>query len=112
MILSERDKMLAVLWELFAESRQGRGQVAVVTGPVGIGKTALLQSFADQAVSSGAMFLGAAASPAEVDVPFALIGQLLDRAELSSGATRRIRRLLDGGALDAMVEQTGASPAE
>jgi DNA-binding CsgD family transcriptional regulator len=109
MILSERDRELAMLWELFAESRQGRGQVAVVTGPVGIGKTALLQFFADQAVSSGARFLGAAASPAETDVPFALIGQLLDRAESAGAVGRRVRRLLDDGALDAMVEQTGAS---
>jgi len=112
MILSERDKELAMLWELFAESRQGRGQVAVVTGPVGIGKTALLHSFADQATSSGATFLGVAASAAEVDMPFVLIGQLLERAELSSSAARRVRRLLDDGALDAMVERTGESGTE
>jgi DNA-binding CsgD family transcriptional regulator/tetratricopeptide (TPR) repeat protein len=112
MKLIERDSQLATLQELFIDCQQGRGRVAIITGPVASGKTALLHTFADRAVKSGAVFLTAAASQTEVGQPFGLIGQLFEGADLSVESARRVRRLLDESALSAMVPEPGMRPAE
>ncbi|MEV3994012.1 LuxR family transcriptional regulator [Streptomyces sp. NPDC049837] len=75
-----RGAQLAQLDELFAAARRGEGRAALVTGPPGTGRSALLRAFAERAVGLGALVLGASASPAETDVPLGVVGQLLSGA--------------------------------
>ena len=43
--LLEREPFLLTLDELFSQAEDGRGQVALISGEAGIGKTALVESF-------------------------------------------------------------------
>ncbi|MFF5258107.1 AAA family ATPase [Actinomadura viridis] len=97
MKLIEREAALATLWNLFSESLGGRGKVAVVSGVVATGKTALLRAFAERATGSGAVFLGAAASHAGQGVPLGVLMQLVRGAGCPSGVRDEVRRLLDEG---------------
>ncbi|MER7283411.1 AAA family ATPase [Dactylosporangium sp. NPDC000244] len=83
MLLVERDEQLTRLGEAFRACTDGRGQVTLVSGPVGSGKTALLLAFARQAVNDGARVIGAGGSRAEHKFPFGIIGQLLHDAGLA-----------------------------
>lgn len=76
MTLVGRDDELAILDALFQDCGKGRWNVAVIRGPVGSGKTALLTVFADRVTSRGALMLGAAASRAERDLPLGMLDQL------------------------------------
>jgi DNA-binding CsgD family transcriptional regulator/tetratricopeptide (TPR) repeat protein len=83
MLLVERDEQLTCLSEAFRSCADGRGQVALVSGPVGSGKTALLLTFTGQAVRDGAKVIGAGGSRAERRFSFGIIGQLLHDAGLA-----------------------------
>jgi DNA-binding NarL/FixJ family response regulator len=95
MRLVERDNELAALHDLFLESTLGRGNVALVSGPVGSGKTEFLHAFAEQAISKGAVFLSASSSRAESAVPFGVLNQLCHSAPLGSPPHERMASLLD-----------------
>nr|MDT0660529.1 AAA family ATPase [Micromonospora sp. DSM 115978] len=99
----DRDNELAELRDAFQESLQGRGQVVVVTGPVASGKTDLVQVFLGQAVAARAVVLSATASYAERSIPLSVIGQLSRAVALPSDIATRISRLLDDGALTAIL---------
>ncbi|MEU6075132.1 AAA family ATPase [Micromonospora sp. NPDC047074] len=73
----------------------GHRPVVALTGPVGSGKTALLQAFAARATETGARFLAASASRAERAVPFEVFRQLVRMAPLGVEARHRVSRLLD-----------------
>lgn len=75
--LIERDDQLTQLYRMFRHAVRGNGSVAVITGPQGTGKTALLRTFADQATAEGALVLGATGSSTEQDLPFGVIDQLV-----------------------------------
>ena len=68
-LLAGRDDELARLSERLAEARAGRGGIAVVHGPLGIGKTRLAAELARAALreSMAVLYLGADAPPAAVD---------------------------------------------
>ncbi|XVQ14191.1 AAA family ATPase [Spirillospora sp. CA-255316] len=76
MRLVGRDQEFAALREIFTDCREGRGGVAVISGRVTTGKSALLHAFAEWAVDSGALFLGAVAARSERDVPNGVLEQL------------------------------------
>ncbi|MCP2168541.1 helix-turn-helix transcriptional regulator [Goodfellowiella coeruleoviolacea] len=76
MELAERRRELGVLNGLFDRARQHRGQIALITGGVACGKTALVNTFADHAVDSGAVLLTATGSRAEQALPLGVMGQL------------------------------------
>ncbi len=75
-----RDAELAAARELVDAVRRGRPAVLELTGPVGIGKTALLDAVAASAAAAGARVLRARAAAFERDVPYAIWVQLLDDA--------------------------------
>lgn len=75
-----RGAQLAQLEGLFAAARRGEGRAALVTGPPGTGRSALLRGFGERAGRLGALVLGASASRAETDVPLGVVGQLLSGA--------------------------------
>ena len=94
MTLVERHKELALLQGKFEEAVHGSGRVVMITGMVASGKTELLDTFASRAVSTGAMFLGAAGSHTEQDLPLGVFGQLFSSAGVDPAV---IDRIMAGG---------------
>lgn len=82
MHIYERESHLSVLRELFHRTVEGRGDAALISGPVACGKTELLQAFADYAVQEGATVLAATGSAAEKALPLGVVSQLLHSAGL------------------------------
>ncbi|SCL26372.1 regulatory protein, luxR family [Micromonospora pallida] len=105
MTLTERDRQLDILTHRLNDLLRAGDlpsapePVTVVTGPVGAGKTSLLQAFARRCAEAGVRFLGASASRSERTVPLEIIRQLVGRAALDDVTHDRIGRLLDRGAL-------------
>lgn len=105
-----RDAELAVLARLADPAR--RGQVLVLLGDAGTGKTALLDVVAEQARDAGIRVLRAAATRPEQDLPFAclhlLFHPVLDALDALSSLHRDALLsafgLADGGAADRLVE--------
>jgi DNA-binding CsgD family transcriptional regulator len=85
-MLFERADQESGLRALYTRCLNESGKVAVVSGPVGSGKTELLHGFASYVVDAGAIYLGAAASRAERAVPFGVLGQLLNGVEWHGAA--------------------------
>lgn len=90
MSLVERKQHLAQLTELLADCLAGKGRMAVVSGPVGCGKTALLDEFTERATRAGARVLGATCARSERGLPLGVLDQLchtiLSPAELRGAA--------------------------
>lgn len=97
MALLERTAQLGVLEKMLAESRKGRGGVAVVTGPVGIGKTELLRDFTKRASGQGAIVLHATASRTGRSVPLSVVGQLVADLDLPSRESAWAGQVRDAG---------------
>ena len=94
--LVEREEELTRLAGLFAACGRG-GEVAVVSGAVGIGKTALLHAAAEHAAASGGLVLGATGVRAERTVPLGVIRELFRSIELPPAVLARVSELLDEG---------------
>ncbi|WP_413798252.1 AAA family ATPase [Streptomyces iranensis] len=79
--LDARDGELRRLREAVGKAGNGRGVVVTITGPIACGKTELL----DAAAAKGdAITLRAVCSAEERELPYALIGQLIDNPALDS----------------------------
>ncbi|MBW8486210.1 helix-turn-helix transcriptional regulator [Actinomadura parmotrematis] len=92
----ERDEQILQLDALVQDCLAGRGRVALLEGPLGTGRTALLRALAERAERSGFRCLRASCSPAEQALPYGVAGQLLrgvPRGE--GGADGPSARLLD-----------------
>ncbi|MGW6605112.1 AAA family ATPase [Streptomyces sp. NPDC055036] len=101
MSLVEREREFACLAELLADCERGRGAVAFIDGPVGSGKSSLLNSFGDGAADSGALLLRASGFRAERDLPLGVLNQILDAAAFFAGENGSVPRpSLDRGAAD------------
>ncbi len=93
-----RAQELGLLLDRWERVREGSGQVVLVRGPAGIGKTRLLQELRDRLrpdASHG--WLQAFCSPRESGIPFAPLRELLEATlEIESGAREpRKRKLLE-----------------
>ncbi|MCM9082267.1 AAA family ATPase [Streptomyces spororaveus] len=78
--LVERENQLETLKELLGSAMRGRGRIAVISGPVAGGKTSLLETFTEEAISADALVLEAAGSRAERYLPFGILRRILDSA--------------------------------
>lgn len=76
-LLVNRDEESRDLESLLTEILSGRSATAVIDGPVGIGKTALLDTVERAARSRGLVVLKARCSTIERDFPFGVVRQLL-----------------------------------
>src|SRR5690348_8252032 len=110
--LLERERELAALDRLLAGARAGRGGVALIEGPAGIGKTRLLAEARERA--SDMTVLSARCSELERDFSFGAVRQLFEprardadeRARVLAGAAAAAEGVL--GAPDAAAEGTFA----
>ncbi|MFD7132148.1 AAA family ATPase [Streptomyces sp. NPDC059894] len=77
MELSERDEELGLLRELYRGCVAGKGALVIANGPVGCGKTALVQAFAERIAGQGGVFLSVTGSASESVDRLGLIDQLV-----------------------------------
>lgn len=98
--LVERERQTRHLAEVFDACAAGHSPVAVLSGPPGSGKTALLGWFRDLAAREGASVLSATALPQERDLPLGVVDQLLYDARSPGPAAERIGPLLADIAAD------------
>jgi DNA-binding CsgD family transcriptional regulator len=97
-MLIERDDQLRDLFDLVEAGRRARnGQVAIVCGPVGSGRTELLRAVTEQARQAGTAVLQATCARAEKQLPLGVISQLLHGADLPNEVAKRADRLLAEG---------------
>src|ERR1700730_2726869 len=93
--LVEREKEIAKLRELYRACLRGKSELALISGVAGSGKTALLQTFSEWAIDSGATVLSATAFRAEDALPLGILGQLFGNPDLDSSFVDPVRQLLD-----------------
>jgi len=86
MDLIERERQIALLRALLSDGWLGQGSLAVISGPGSSGKTALLDVFAEDAASGGAIVIRASASRGEDTVPLGVVSRLLAVAKHTKGA--------------------------
>ncbi|WP_329008842.1 AAA family ATPase [Micromonospora rifamycinica] len=91
MALTERTNELLALDEMLSACRSGVGQLALISGPVGCGKTEVLDAFAERALRAGALLLSATAKRSGAEVPFDVLVQLFG----AGTAPGRLRAQLD-----------------
>lgn len=77
-MLLDRDTELARIGEALRAAAARDGSLLVVSGPLGIGKTALLQQVARNAAAAGASVLRATASPLEREFSFGVARQVFE----------------------------------
>ncbi|MFI2435502.1 AAA family ATPase [Streptomyces sp. NPDC018693] len=97
----ERDQELTSLTDMIRRSARGEGQVALVTGGIGCGKTVLLAAVGDAAKALGFTVRGAVASLAERHTQGAVLGQLLRDSDLDPA---------DRAALTGLMRCTDTTP--
>lgn len=84
MRLFDRHEELEALSEAFADCVGGTGQLVIISGGPGSGKTELLHEFANRAVGAGALLLAATASLTERLRPMSTVGHLLHSGEVAA----------------------------
>ncbi|MFI0484447.1 AAA family ATPase [Actinomadura sp. 9N215] len=91
----ERDAALGALEDVLRAAVSGTGGTAVVTAPVGCGKTALLHRFAERAAGgASAVVLDAVGSSAERALPLGVVSQLFGGPAAPADARAAVAALL------------------
>jgi len=85
--LCERESELARVDALLAAARAGRGGMLLITGPAGIGKTALLAAARERADQAGTRVLAGRGGELESGFSFGVARQLFE--PLLSGKAER-----------------------
>lgn len=83
-MILEHDDFVSQFTHLLDRETRGRGAIATITGGVGFGKTTLLETIAERALSIGYTVLNATGSRAENSFPYGAIGQLFRPEVLGS----------------------------
>ncbi|MGH2957269.1 MAG: ATP-binding protein [Solirubrobacterales bacterium] len=95
--LFERERELAELDRLLDSAAHGAGQVALVEGPAGIGKSRLLEAVADRATARGFTVLRASGGQLERELGWAVVRELFERG-LRQIVPREREAVLSGAA--------------
>ncbi|MFJ8746952.1 AAA family ATPase [Embleya sp. NPDC127516] len=106
----ERSEASAIMAGLLAGSLVGESGIAVVSGPVAMGKTTLLATFTQQVRAAGGLVLPAVASESEAGIPLGVIAQLLQEASPSAPVGEQVNQLLAIGRAY-LTASPGESPA-
>jgi DNA-binding NarL/FixJ family response regulator len=83
-----RRSELAVLTRALTDATAGTGRLVLVEGDAGVGKTRLVQEFADRAARDGAMVLSGGCLQLEADIPYAPFDEALPGAFFTGTADR------------------------
>jgi DNA-binding CsgD family transcriptional regulator len=110
--LREREAELALVDELVAVARRGRGAVLLVEGPAGIGKTRLLGSAVDRAAGAGLRVLAARAGQLERAFAYGVVRQLYEPVVAGAGPTDRASLLAGAAGLAAPLVDPTAPAGE
>ncbi|MBE7188234.1 AAA family ATPase, partial [Jatrophihabitans endophyticus] len=106
----ERDVELGALRAALERAVAGDGSIVAIRGNAGVGKTSLLRAVTDTARTLGVRSVSAAGGRLELDYPFGVARQLLER-ELMTAAPAARKNLLAGPArlgAQALAEHGGA----
>ncbi|HEX6356654.1 helix-turn-helix transcriptional regulator [Actinophytocola sp.] len=103
MKLVERDCDLAEIHGVLDAVAGGRGATALVEGPPGIGKTAVLAAAGEHARGFGIEVLGSVGGELEQDLPFAIVRQLFEPPLRAASAARSAELLAGAAGLAAPV---------
>ncbi|WP_170201432.1 AAA family ATPase [Actinocorallia herbida] len=95
----ERETQLADLLRLLEDCAGGTGGTALITGPLGAGKSVLLRTFAGRARASGALVLDAEGLLLERDIPLGVLRQLFQDAPLADAERAAVDGLLTSAEL-------------
>ena len=91
--LLERAGELELLEADLAGARAGQGRLVLISGPAGVGKTALVRSVRRQGETTGMMVLRARGVELEQGFAFGVVRQLFERVVLDSEPVERARLL-------------------
>jgi DNA-binding CsgD family transcriptional regulator len=108
--LYEREAELAALSRALAAARSGAGQVVLIDGPAGIGKSRLLAEARAMAGALGLTVLAVRGTDLERDAPFGIAADLF-AAPLASAPAATRAQLLDGQAVLAAALFDPAAPS-
>ncbi|MGW0828506.1 AAA family ATPase [Streptomyces sp. NPDC002845] len=104
-MLIEREQELSALHGLLSESRCGKGQIVLVSGAAGNGKSELLYAFAEEASAAGSLVLRATGREEERDVPLGLVRQLVRDLALPAPLRTQMALLESSVAADPAARQ-------
>lgn len=99
--LAGREEQMLALGGILRECGQGNGIIAVIRGPVGSGKSSVLQAIARKAAATGAICLGAVGSRSERELPLGILNQLLRGGPLPDAISQHAVGLIEAYALAA-----------
>jgi DNA-binding CsgD family transcriptional regulator len=115
--LLERDREVEALTDAVAGAEQGAGQVVIIEGPGGIGKTRLLEAARRLAKTNGLRVMGARAHELEREFPHGVVRQLYEpplaaatsgeRERWLSGAAGLVQTLMGGAGGSAPADGDG-----
>lgn len=98
--LVERDSQLSDLADHFSKSLGGLGNITLISGAPGSGKTVLMRSYIEDVASPGAIVLSAITSRVERDLPFGVLHQLFQSRDLPTAIVDRTARIFQHAATD------------
>jgi class 3 adenylate cyclase/tetratricopeptide (TPR) repeat protein len=104
-----REDELRLLMNRWESAREGEGQVALIVGEAGIGKSRLVQRFHEQIAGTPHTWIETAAGVFFQNTPFYPVGDLLKQALGSRGDEPAERQLEQ---LESVLEFAGLQPAE
>ncbi|MGW1052336.1 AAA family ATPase [Streptomyces sp. NPDC002521] len=107
----ECSEAFLVLQDLLTRSAARNGQLVLVNGTLGSGKTRLLYEFAEWAAERDVLVLAATGARAERGVPMGVIEQLIHHADLPNDLASRMSRLIAQASPEFGAPEFG-SPAE
>jgi DNA-binding winged helix-turn-helix (wHTH) protein/tetratricopeptide (TPR) repeat protein len=107
--LTGRREELDRLLGCWAEARRGSGQLALVVGEPGIGKSRLVEEFKLRLRGEAHIWLECAALPLFSNTPLHAVAQMLSRGLLGQGGSAARPPI---GVLAASLEASGVDPAE
>lgn len=108
MVLIERDVELSKLNDLFLQTHRDQGKVALVTGPPGCGKTALLTAFGKHVTAAGGQFAHIICSRTEQDLLLGVIDQLFQALDVLAEIAGRLHAVIQDSLLAGRPEEPAA----
>lgn len=106
--LLERESELKEIATSLRRAQSGQGALVVIRGPIGCGKSSVLQAL--PALADGARVLRASSSPLEQDYAFGVVRQLIDPILSTAEAETRERWLSGVAGLSRLVFADDAPP--